>query len=68
MALSSSTSSAMSPVQVLEEIISITDIEKNKLSSVTQIQKALAKAREYLPEFEEWKLLTDPYSPRTKPS
>lgn len=46
--------STFSPIAVLQEIISITNIEKNKLNSVTQIKLAHAEAKHLLPEFEEW--------------
>lgn len=44
----------ISPLQALQDLISIMNVEHNKLSSVQQIKKALTRTKEFLPEFEDW--------------
>lgn len=45
---------SISPLQALQVLISSMNTEQNKLSSVQQLKKEYAKAKEFLPEFEEW--------------
>lgn len=45
---------SLTPTQALRELITILDIEKNHYNSTQQIKKALSKAKEFLPSFEEW--------------
>lgn len=47
-------SSTISPAQALKDLMGIMNIEQNNLGSDQQIKKAYAKAREYLPDIEEW--------------
>lgn len=44
----------ISPVQALRDLMTIMNIEQNKLGSAQQIKNAYAKAREYLPDIEDW--------------
>lgn len=46
--------SSFSPVEALQELIVITNIDKNKQNSVTQIKLAHTKAKTLLPDFEVW--------------
>lgn len=47
-------SSAFSPVLAIQELITITNVDKNKQAAMTQVKLAFAKATEYLPDFEAW--------------
>lgn len=46
--------SSFSPVSALGELISIINIEKNKLNSVTQVKLAHTRTKALLPYFEAW--------------
>lgn len=47
-------SSVLSPVLVIQELISITNVDKNKQAAMTQVKLAFSKAMEYLPIMEAW--------------